>query len=76
MKKTLPLTFFTTFWMFILSKIEFFDNVKGLFREAYSIQELTFDPHIAYQSFKLTAELHLTKKEVLFILEILKTIKK
>ena len=42
---------------------------KGLFRETYSFKELTFDPHIAYQSFKLTAELHLTRKEVLFILE-------
>ena len=28
---------------------------KGLFRETYSIKEFTFDPHIAYQSFKLTA---------------------
>ena len=36
----------------------------------------TFDPHIAYQSFKLTAELHFTRKELLFILENLKLIKK
>ena len=49
---------------------------KGLFRETYSIKEFTFDPHIAYQSFKLTAELHLTRKEILFILEILNLIKK
>ena len=49
---------------------------KGLFRETYSIKGLTFDPHNAYQSFKLTAELHLTRKEVLFILENLKLIKK
>ena len=41
---------------------------KGLFRETYSIEELTFDPHITYQSFKITAELHLTSKEILFIL--------
>ena len=49
---------------------------KGLFRETYSIKEFTFDSHIAYQSFKLTAELHLTRKKILFILEILKLIKK
>ena len=33
---------------------------KGFFREIYSIKEFIFDPHIAYQSYKLTAELHLT----------------
>ena len=49
---------------------------KGLFRETYSIKKFTFDPHIAYQIFKLTAELHLKKKEFLFILENLKLIKK
>ena len=48
---------------------------KGLFRETYSIKEFIFDPHIAYQSYKLTAELHLTRKEILFILENLKIIK-
>ena len=35
---------------------------KGLFREIYTIKEFIFDPHIAYQSYKLTAELHLTRK--------------
>ena len=49
---------------------------KGIFRETYSIKEFTFDSHIAYQSYKLTAELHLTRKEILFILENLKLIKK
>ena len=49
---------------------------KGLFREIYSIKDFTFDPQIAYQSFKLTAELHLTRKEILFILENLKLIRK
>ena len=49
---------------------------EGLFRETYSIKEFNFDPHIAYQSFKLTAELHLTRKEFLFNLENLKLIKK
>ena len=49
---------------------------KGLFRETYSIKEFTFDSHIAYQSYKLTAELHLTRKGNLFILENLKLIKK
>ena len=49
---------------------------KGLFRETYPIKEFTFDSNIAYQSHKLTAELHLTRKEILFILENLKLIKK
>ena len=49
---------------------------KGLFRETHSIKEFTFNSHIAYQSFKLAAELHLTRKEILFILENLKLIKK
>ena len=48
---------------------------KGLFGETYSIKEFTFEPHIAHQSFKLTAELHLTSKEILFILENLKQVK-
>ena len=48
---------------------------KGLFGETYSIKEFTCDPHIACQSFKLTAELHLTRKKFLFILENLKIIK-
>ena len=47
---------------------------KGLFRETFSM--FTCDQHIACQSFKLTAELHLTRKEILFILENLKLIKK
>ena len=49
---------------------------KGLFRETYSIKEFVFDPYIAYQSYKLTAELHLTRNEILFILENLKLKKK
>ena len=49
---------------------------KGLFRETYSTKEFIFDPHIAYQSYELTAEVHLTRKEILFILENLKLIKK
>ena len=49
---------------------------KALLRETYSIKEFSFVPHIAYQSFKLTAELHLTRKEILFILENSKLIKK
>ena len=42
---------------------------EGLFRETYSIKKFTCDPHFACQSFKLTAELHLTRKEYLFFLE-------
>ena len=49
---------------------------KSLFRETFSIKEFTFDPLIAYQSFKLMADLHLTRKETLFILMNLKLIKK
>ena len=49
---------------------------KGLFRETYSIKEFTCDPNIACQSFKLTVELHLKRKKILFILENLKIIKK
>ena len=49
---------------------------KGLFGEFYSIKEFLFDPHITYQSYELTAELHLTRKEILFILQNLKLIKK
>ena len=40
---------------------------KGLLRDTYSIKEFIFDPHIAYQSYKFTAELHLTRKEILFV---------
>ena len=42
---------------------------KGMFRETYSIKDFTFDPHIGYQRFELTAELYLTGKKILFILE-------
>ena len=45
-------------------------------RLSKGLLEFTFDSHIAYQSYKLTAELHLTRKEILFILENLKLIKK
>ena len=50
---------------------------KGLFRETYPFKEFTFDPHIAYQSYDLTAELHLTRKKNFYLfLEKLKLIKK
>ena len=49
---------------------------KGLFKDTYSIKEFNCDPHIACQIFKHTAGLHLTRKEILFILENLKIIKK
>ena len=49
---------------------------KYLFCEAYLIKVFTFDPHIAYQSFKPTTELPLTSKEILFFVENLKLIKK
>ena len=47
---------------------------EGLFRGISSTKEFTFEPSIEYPSFKLTAELQLTKKEILFILENLKVI--
>ena len=48
---------------------------KGLFRGTYSIKELTFQPSFEYRRFKLMADLHLTRKEILF-LENLTLIKK
>ena len=49
---------------------------KGLFRETYSIKEFSFDPHIAYQSYNLTPQFHLTQKKISFFWENLKWIKK
>ena len=49
---------------------------KVLSRETYSIKQFPFEPNYDYQSFKHTAELHLILKEILFILENLKLIKK
>ena len=49
---------------------------RKLFRETYSIKEKTFEPSFEYQSVKLTAELHLTRKEFVFNLEKLKLKKK
>ena len=37
---------------------------KGLFRENYLIKEFFFELSFEHQSFKLTAELHLTRKEI------------
>ena len=48
---------------------------KGLFREIYSIKLFTFEPTFEYQSFKPTAELHLTSNKFLFSLDNLKLIK-
>ena len=49
---------------------------KGVFSETYTIIEFTFEPSVEYHSFKLTSGLSLTRKEVLFILENLKLIRK
>ena len=58
----------------MLSKTEFSDLVKvSLGRLTHS--KCFFNQHIAYQSYKLTAELHFTRKNFLFILENLKLIK-
>ena len=62
----LTLTFFTIFLDLYVVQIRVLRLSKGLFRETYSIKVFTFDPHIAYQSLKLTAVLHLTRKKILF----------
>ena len=67
--------FFHNFLDVIIVQNRFIRLSKGLFRETYSNKEFTFDPHIAYQSFKFTTELHLTRKKSLFILENLKFFK-
>ena len=43
---------------------------KSLFRETNSIKEITYEPSIEYQSHKLTAELHPTRKEFFLIKKI------
>ena len=75
MKSKSILTFFTIFWTFMLQN-RVLQISKGLFRETYSIKKFIFDTNLAYQSCKLTAGLHLTRKENLFILETLNLIKK
>ena len=54
--------FFHNFLVVYVVQNRVFRISKGLFRETYSIEEFAFDPHIAYQSYKLTAELYLTRK--------------
>ena len=49
---------------------------EGLFGEAYSIIEITFEPSIEFQSFTHSTELHLSCREILFILQNLKLIEK
>ena len=49
---------------------------KGLFREKHSSKYLTFEASFEYQSFKLTADINLSREEFLLILETLKVIKK
>ena len=50
----------------MLSKIEFSDQVKVSLGNLLMQRVFVFDPHITYQSYKLTAELHLTRKETFF----------
>ena len=76
MKWMLTLTFLNNFLDVFTVQIRVIRLSKSLFRKTYSIKEFSFDPDIAYQSFKLTAKLHLTRKKILFILENLKIIKK
>ena len=58
--------FFHNFLDVYLVQNRVFRLSKGLFRETYSIKEFTFDPHIMYQSYKSTAELHLTRNFFFF----------
>ena len=67
--------FFHSFLEVYVVQIRVLRLSKGLFRETYSNKKFTFVSHFAYQGFKLTAELQLTRKEILFILESLKLIK-
>ena len=43
---------------------------KSFFRETLSIKEITFEPSFEYQSYKFTAQLHLTRKELFLIKKI------
>ena len=49
---------------------------KSLFERNILSKDPNFEPNIEYQSFKLTAQLNVTRKEILFTLENLKLIKK
>ena len=60
----LTLTFFHNFLDVYIVQNIVLRLSKGLFREVYSIKEFTIEPTIEYQSFKLTAELHLIRKEI------------
>ena len=62
--------FFKSFLDVYLVQNKFLRLSKRLLRETYSSKCFTFEPSIEYQSFKLTAELNLSKEEFLFILEI------
>ena len=65
--------------MSIKTHLNFFElhhKSKGFFWETYPIKEINFQPSIEYQSFRLTAELHLTRKQFLCFLKDFKLIKK
>ena len=64
--------FFHTFFDVFIVKNRVFRLSKVLFKETYSIKDITLDPHITYQKCKLTAGLHLTRKKIFFFLENLK----
>ena len=53
----------------MLSKIKFSDSAKAYSGKHNQSKSFTFEPSIEYQSFKLTAELHLTRKKNLVILK-------
>ena len=64
--------FFHNFLDVYVVKVRVLRLSKDLFRNTRSTKDL----NIVYQSYKLTAELHLTLKDILFILELLNLIKK
>ena len=52
------------FWTFFFVQFRVTRLSKGLFRKTYSTKEVIFEPSIEYQSFKLTADLHLLRKQI------------
>ena len=75
-KETIPLDFlidkievdFYFFYKFLdvyLVQFRVLRLSKGLFSENYSIKKFTLHPYIEYQSFQLTAQLHLTREKLL-----------
>ena len=61
--------FFHKFWAVYIVQNRVIWLCNYLSTETFSIKEPNFGPSNEYQIFKLTAELHRTRKEILLILE-------